>query len=173
MKIEFTQSLTGKKENYDLVVDGRPVVIDLSVDETLRVIESLKSQHQTIEELGLFNKSIERCNLGLPDPSIRPGETIPLFVEGHVPEGMVGKELRVYDSVSPGGDSSILFVLVNVGPIMASGKRHETTEWAFAIGRGHKTVFQVDSLPIPSGEVREGILSELIIRLGRDIKIMI
>lgn len=173
MKIEFIQSLTGKKENYDLAVDGRPIVIDLSVDEALRMIDDLKGQYQTLEELGLFGKAIESCNLSLPDPTVRPGETALLFTEGHVPEGMVGKELQIYDAVSPGGDSSIVFVLINVGPLMASGKRSETTQWAFAVGRGQKTVYQVSSLPVPDGEIREGILSELILRLGRDIKIMI
>lgn len=173
LKIEFIPQPSNGK--YELWIDGRVNCIEISPEEALEAISGLNQQKDSIEEVALFLKAIDKINLQIPDPLLNPGNTQLLFIEGEVPRGFAGKELRVYDRVAPDGSSFILFSLVQIAGIDINGNLIESPLWSFYIGRGTKEIGKLIgySPSTPLGETRTRILETLIQRLGRDIKIMI
>lgn len=174
LKIEFVPGSEGDG-NYELWIDGRVNCIGVGAEEALEAIRGLHGQMESIEEVALFLRAIDKLNLKAPDPSLRPGSTQLLLIEGEVPRGFVGKELRVYDRVAENGESFLLFVLFGVSGIDINNNLIESPLWSFYAGRGNKEVGKLIgySPTTPTGETRSRILETLIQRMGRDIKIMI
>lgn len=175
MKINFIPTTTGKDGNYDLLVEGRDIVLDITPKEAIKAIEEISTQRDVILQVDLFHRAIEKLNLQTPDPSITPGNTQMLFIEGEVPKGGWGVELRVYDRVLPDSSSYLIFTLFYIGGMDATGKPMEQCAWAFYIGRSNKEIGKVIGWcdETPTGEVRQRIISDLIPRLGRNLKILI
>lgn len=174
LKIEFVPQSTGDGK-YELWIDGRVNCIDITPEEALSAIYNLTQQKETIEEVSLFLKAIDKLNLHTPDPTLKPGNSILLLIEGEVPKGFAGKELRVYDRMAEDGSSFILFVLVQISGIDINNDLIETPLWSFYLNRGTKEIGKLIGYSpiIPTGETRTRILETLIQRLGRDLRIMI
>lgn len=172
LKIEFLPDSNG---SYELWIDGRLNCIGVTPEDALSAISSLNKQKEVIEEVTLFLRAIGKINFNVPDPSLNPGNTQLSFIEGEVPRGFAGKELRVYDRVAEDGSSFLLFSLVQIGGIDVNNDPIESPLWSFYVKRGTKEVGKLVGYSplIPTGEVRTLILSTLIQRLGRDLKIMI
>ena len=163
LTINFTPS-SSQDDKYDLYVEGKLNLVDVTAEEVLESLEDILNQGETIEEYDLFFKALEECNLLLPDPQIPLGQCITL-VHTNSSKPHSTKYIEVYDKVNVDSSSFLIFVLY---------EKSGTPKWGFFISRDTKEVGKItgwNALP-PTGEIRQRIIETLIQKLGRtNIKI--
>lgn len=174
MKLSFIPTVAGEEGNYDLWIDGSSTVLNISPKEVLESIQDLREQQNVISQMDLFARAIPKINFLMPDPNIPKGVTQLIFIEGEVPKGFAGKELRVYERITD-DDNFIIMALYDVSGIDIEGEILERCDWCFYINRRTKEIGKMIGYceDTPEGEIRQRILETLILKLGRDIKIKI